>query len=60
MLPERFIVFVCTYIFAKSDLCGLADGLCIRIWHSFDMGSVSRAKNYDLFIIFLLSLILFL
>ena len=53
-------MFVCTYIFAKSDLCGLADGLCIRIWRSFDMGSVSRAKNCDLFIMFLLSLILFL
>ena len=47
----RFIVFVCTYIFAKSDLCGLANGLCIRILRScYDMGSVFGEKNFDLFI----------
>ena len=57
MLPERFIVFVCTYIFAKSDLCGLANGLCIRILRScYDMGSVFGGKNFDLFILFSLSL----
>ena len=57
MLPERFIVFVCTYIFAKSDLCGLANGLCIRILRScYGMGSVFGKKNFDLFILFSLSL----
>ena len=57
MLPERFIVFVCTYIFAKSDLCGLANGLCIRILRScHDMRSVFGEKNFDLFILFSLSL----
>ena len=57
MLPERFIVFVCKYIFAKSDLCGLANGLCIRILRScYDMGSVFGEKNFDLFILFSLSL----
>ena len=57
MLPVRFIVFVCTYIFAKSDLCGLANGLCIRNLRScFDMGSVFGGKKTLIYLFYSLSL----
>ena len=42
-------MFVCTYIFAKSDLCGLANGLCISIKNFAQEASLGKKTLIYLF-----------